>query len=332
MTRLLVLLFFLPCLVSAQPPETPDRGSARVLPFLLEQVSQWTPGDEIWLEVEYRAAPQGEVIFREQGEKIWWMRQTPMLLLGSSGLPLPKDLIGRASLWVQLHHQGEPLGTPRLVYPLRDRIAVSSDQAATRLALAKGLGMVDATYLAQVANFIAGNLAVLDVEATSYNITGYGQVINSSGEWVGEPIAGGDATYVYLMRHAETTGIGGDPDLSPEGMLRVANLQAFFTNVQIDAFFSSHLQRTIQTVEPLATERGLTVNIVANGDPTLTVQEIQARPGQTLMIAGHSNTIPVMIQMLGGPVVTIGESDYNNLYLMVLGSAGSRFQHYLLDP
>ena len=328
MIRRLFLIAFLPCLLFAQQAVP----SGRVLPLLPEMDARWTPGEEIWLEVEYRATPHGEVLHREPGEKIWWLRQTPLLLLGSSGLPLEKSLLGRATLWVRLLEDGKPLGDARVVYPLRDRIAVGPNGQTNRAALAKGLGMLDATYLAQAANFIAGNLAVLDVEATGYNITGYGPVINSDGEWVGEPIGGGAATYVYLMRHAETTGIGGDPDLSPEGMLRVANLQAFFTNVTIDAFFSSHLQRTIQTLEPLATQRGLTVNVVPNGDPTLTVQEIQARPGQTLMIAGHSNTIPVIIQMLGGPMVTIGESDYSNLYLMVLGAADSQFQHFLLDP
>jgi len=325
-------IFFLPALLLAQQKHLPSPGGSRVWPLIPDVSAQWTPGDEIWLQVEYRAAPQGEVLFLEPGERLWWMGQTPVLLLGSSGLPLPPRLSGRATVWVRLLQQGHEVGSPRLIFPLRDGIAVSSDQSSTIEALAKGLGLVDATYLAQVANFIAGNLAVLDVEATGYNITGYGQVINSSGQWVGEPIDGGSATYVYLMRHAETTGIGSDPSLSPEGMLRVANLQAFFTNVPIDAFFSSHLVRTIQTLEPLATERGLTVNVIANGDPTLTVQAIQAHPGETLMIAGHSNTIPVIIQMLGGPAVTIGETEFNNLYLMVLSAADSRFQHFLLDP
>ena len=326
------LLCFLSCLLLAQEKTAPARDGAHVLPLMLRAQVEWQVGDEIWFEVEYRAAPDGDVLFREAGEKLWWLRQTPMILLGSSGLPLPRHLTARVSLWVRILYRGLPLGEPRLVFPRRDGFAVSPDPEITRKALAGSLGLPDATYLAQVANFIAGNLATLEVEATGYNITGYGQVINESGQWVGEPIGGGEATYVYLMRHAETTGIGSNPSLSPQGVLRVANLQAFFTNVHIDAFFSSHLVRTIETLEPLATERGLTVDVIANGDPTLTVQAIQAHPGETLMIAGHSNTIPVIIQMLGGPTVTIGEGEFSNLYLMVLGSGGSRTQHYLLDP
>ena len=330
MIRRLIPLFILPCFLPAQ--QAADRARDRVLPLIPEMAAHWKVGEEIWLEVEYLASPQGGVLVREPGEKLWWIGQRPILLLGSTGLSLPKSLSNRATLWVRLLQEGQPLGDPTLIYPLRDYIPVSPNLAATRQALTKGLDGLDATYLAKAANFIAGNLGELDVEATAYNITGYGPVINSNGQWVGEPITGGNATYIYLMRHAETTGGGSDPSLSPEGLLRVENLQDFFTNVQIDDFFSSHLVRTIETLEPLAAERGLTVNIIPNGDPTLTVQAIQARPGETLMVAGHSNTVPVMIQMLGGPVVTIGETDYNNLYLMVLGASGSRFQHFLLDP
>ena len=328
MIRRLILVFLLPCMLFAQ--ERPNR--AQVLPFLPQAKAEWNAGDEIWLVVAYQASPQGKVLFREAGEKLWWVQQTPTLLLGSSGLPLPKALTSRATAWVQLHYRGQPLGEPTLVYPRRDLVRVSQDPVATRNALASGLGIVNAVYLSQVANFLAGNLTVLDVEATGYNITGFGQVINSSGEWIGAPIGSTNATYVYLLRHAETTGIGSNPSLSADGILRVANLQSFFNQVSIDAFFSSDLNRTIETVEPLATERGLSVNIITNGDPTLTVQEIQARPGETLMVAGHSNTIPLMIQMLGGPVIEIGEDEHSNLFLMVVGSGNARFQHYELDP
>ena len=41
--------------------------------------------------------------------------------------------------------------------------------------------------------------------------------------------------------------------------------------------------------------------------------------GKTVLYAGHSNTVPALIQALGVPgAFTIGESDYDDLFLVSL--------------
>jgi hypothetical protein len=40
--------------------------------------------------------------------------------------------------------------------------------------------------------------------------------------------------------------------------------------------------------------------------------------GQKVLVVGHSNTVPQIIAEFGGPVVTIGSNEYDNLYVLIL--------------
>jgi len=39
-----------------------------------------------------------------------------------------------------------------------------------------------------------------------------------------------------------------------------------------------------------------------------------------VLVVGHSNTIPAVVKALGGPEVTIGENEYDNLFILVPGT------------
>lgn len=79
------------------------------------------------------------------------------------------------------------------------------------------------------------------------------------------------ATTFIVLRHAETTGIGSDPALSADGLLRADELLRALKNVQIGAVYSSNYNRTRQTAQPTATDKGLTVQIYdpANQNPLI---------------------------------------------------------------
>ncbi len=79
---------------------------------------------------------------------------------------------------------------------------------------------LDANYLAECANYLVNNISTIDVTATTYAIEGYGEVIDNSGTWTGEPIASGGAWQtagdrVYLdNKYAEITDDGSQPLLT----------------------------------------------------------------------------------------------------------------------
>lgn len=63
---------------------------------------------------------------------------------------------------------------------------------------------------------------------------------------------------ILLVRHAVPQPDGSmDPGLGDEGRAQSASLVAYLGPERIDAVYSSHLKRAVQTVEPLAVERGL---------------------------------------------------------------------------
>jgi len=154
---------------------------------------------EAWFDVAYLPHPEGAPIFTEPGEKVWWIQDRPYLILGATGLPLPEDVARRATVWVSLvGSDGLELG-PFELNPRRDgvRLTANSDRLAEKLGFR--LTGVDAAYLVQVAHFLVGNLANLDVVGTSYSISGAGTVVNSAGHWVGgrlETVSGGNSTFV----------------------------------------------------------------------------------------------------------------------------------------
>jgi broad specificity phosphatase PhoE len=93
---------------------------------------------------------------------------------------------------------------------------------------------------------------------------------------------------------------------------------------------ADEFERTRQTAAPLATARGITPRIIAIGTGTAQqnaddVSEaiLASHRGQTVLIVGHSNTIPLIIQRLGvATVVAIPENDFDNLFVVTVPARG----------
>jgi probable phosphoglycerate mutase len=70
---------------------------------------------------------------------------------------------------------------------------------------------------------------------------------------------------LLLVRHAlplrSNPGQGSDPDLSPEGRVQVARLPDALARFPISRLLSSPQRRAVQTAEPVAAARGLTLEI-----------------------------------------------------------------------
>lgn len=67
---------------------------------------------------------------------------------------------------------------------------------------------------------------------------------------------------ILLVRHAVPQPDGTlDPGLGDEGLAQSASLVEYLGPERIDALYSSHLKRAVQTVEPLAAARGLDIGI-----------------------------------------------------------------------
>ena len=133
------------------------------------------------------------------------------------------------------------------------------------------------------------------------------------------------ATTIILVRHAEkATTPGDDPQLSEEGLARAEMLSRMFENSGLTAIYATQYIRTRKTAEPIAHKLGLQVQTVDAGASKKLVEAIVTRhQGGTVLVVGHSNTLPEIIQALsGGKVFEIADDDYDNLYVVTLTQKG----------
>lgn len=129
-------------------------------------------------------------------------------------------------------------------------------------------------------------------------------------------------TTVLLVRHAEkSTTPPEDPLLSPEGEARAAELVHVAGAVDIAAIYVTTTNRTRRTAQDLADDRGLIPVELAPTDTEGVVDQIRSdHAGETVLVVGHSNTLPDIIEGLGGePMDDIAESDFDNLFVVSVG-------------
>ncbi len=133
-------------------------------------------------------------------------------------------------------------------------------------------------------------------------------------------------TTLILVRHAEKVidPNNSDPDLSPAGRARAQELVRMFGDAGINAIYATQYKRTQESVRPLADRLGLPVNLVdSKKTPELIKQLLSDHRGQTILVAGHNNSVPEIIAALGGPTYpTIPESEYDNLYIVTVYRTG----------
>lgn len=133
---------------------------------------------------------------------------------------------------------------------------------------------------------------------------------------------------VVLVRHAEKRDDGSrNPALSEAGQQRAKALIGALQQVELSQLIASNYQRTQLTLDPIASQRALPL-IIADTQLGLDahIASIVTLVNQTSgnsLIAGHSNTVPLIIKALGGPKTPpIEESQYGTLYLLSIPKEG----------
>lgn len=126
---------------------------------------------------------------------------------------------------------------------------------------------------------------------------------------------------LFVVRHAEKGLEGSDPDLTPQGMLRAENIARMLGHLQLDAVYSSNYKRTIQTGTPAAMAFGLEIKLYdPHKQDSLAGEIAQKYPGGNVLIVGHSNTAPALLQLLD-PAHTypqMADDEYDNFYVVTI--------------
>lgn len=128
-------------------------------------------------------------------------------------------------------------------------------------------------------------------------------------------------TTVVLIRHGErnpTPPGSNDPHLSAAGLSRAGLLVQVLGHAKISAIFTSEFIRTKEMAKPLATNLGLTP-VIATDMQTLKSDILSSHPGETVLVVGHSQTVPQLIELLGGGTTAeIAANEFDNLFIATL--------------
>jgi broad specificity phosphatase PhoE len=149
-----------------------------------------------------------------------------------------------------------------------------------------------------------------------------GALIVAFGIWL---IGAASTTTVFVMRHAEKAEAPAeDPPLSPAGEARALELAQHFGRapkaLSFDSIIVSELRRTQETVRPLANRLGIPVIVVPAADPAKAAHRaLDENRGGRVLIVGHSNTVPAIVEALSGEdVPEMSEQEYGLVYVVAV--------------
>lgn len=117
------------------------------------------------------------------------------------------------------------------------------------------------------------------------------------------PVASRPQPNIYVMRHLHTPAGATDPDLTAEGQRYAAAVSDWFRRDPPDVIYVSSTKRAQQTAAALAQRLKLTPKIYDPRDTPGLISAVVKESG-TVMIVGHSNTVPTLSPGLAGPVQT----------------------------
>jgi broad specificity phosphatase PhoE len=145
-------------------------------------------------------------------------------------------------------------------------------------------------------------------------------------------VAYADGTF-YLVRHAEKQNDGTkDPHLTDQGQKRAGYLAQQLSLANITKIYSTNYHRTQETAKPLSDLLGISVEPYNPGKLEEFAETLKAETGN-IVIVGHSNTTPNLAAFLSGEdVAGIDESEYENLYQIVLLGGKTKLTRFKIFP
>lgn len=138
------------------------------------------------------------------------------------------------------------------------------------------------------------------------------------------PAEGEPSTTIILVRHAEKQTESGDPSLDSRGRARAETLARMLEDAGVTALSATPYRRTQQTLQPLAEQLGIEIEIqpVDLADPEAYARDLaegllERHRGGTVVVAGHSNTVPLLLGAFGvrGPHA-IDDDEYDDLFVL----------------
>lgn len=133
---------------------------------------------------------------------------------------------------------------------------------------------------------------------------------------------------ILITRHCEKGEFSADPPLSDRGMRRAEALSLLPQTQSVATVITTQFRRTIETGAQVAVRQGIlsrVVNATARPDAlqSLADEILESAEHGTVLVVGHSNTVPLIIRQLGGPAdIFLTEEDFGDLFILTIDDGG----------
>ena len=142
---------------------------------------------------------------------------------------------------------------------------------------------------------------------------------------------------VYVIRHAEKQVADGaspmamdmadDPPLSSAGQLRAMGLAEDLPVRELDAIYVTRTKRSHDTASAVIALTGIEPIYYPPQDVDGLVARLRKRHGERVLVVGHSNTIPALLQALGvQEPIEIADDQYGDLWIVTVNASGTSLE------
>lgn len=145
-----------------------------------------------------------------------------------------------------------------------------------------------------------------------------------------------EAQMVIVVRHAERADGGAgtgtamtanpDPELSEAGKSRALRMAAMLGDAGVVAIYTTEYRRTKDTAGPLAARAGVAAEVIPAREAAALMGKIKAHKSGTVVVVGHSNTVPAIIKALGGSEVKVADDEYDSMYVVAADGTTTRIR------
>lgn len=135
-----------------------------------------------------------------------------------------------------------------------------------------------------------------------------------------------DIKTIVLVRHAEkATDDPSNPDLLPEGYERANRLADHFRDWNFDQIYTTKYKRCMLTVQPTAIQNRLEMDFYNVDNLFEFAEQLKQSEHESILIAGHSNTNPQLINYLIDEYVyeELPFNEYDGIYIVTLAKGKS---------
>lgn len=133
------------------------------------------------------------------------------------------------------------------------------------------------------------------------------------------------AATIILVRHAERIStMSADALLTPAGEERARVLAEVLKDAKIQRIYVTEVRRTQQTAQPTADRLHLKPIVIAKKDIDALVNQLRmAGENETVLVVGHADTVPLIIERLGaGPVPAFRDAEYDRMTVVFVDGTG----------